>query len=231
MKNFFFLTKLQYIAMIWLTFTGCTLTSKEPQHQPVSGRALEYGTLKPIEGAMVSLYKCEGEFLGTFSCRRIDSLLSDSDGHYAFTQTGFLVNAHKAGYFTDNTTEKNVAFGTEDMTDIVLPPHAWLKVTLKNESGAYQITGPGFDATSNGRLFLLPQGVDSTFMVFRKGNKNFKYIFSVIPIEGGPSTTDINAFQISSNGQVIIPSLVNSAAPWFDIYLSGHDTTNVAIIY
>ncbi len=226
----FFLLPL--MAAAWLILPGCSITSKEPQDKPAAGRVLEYGTLVPIDSATVTLYKCEGEVLGNFSCTGISSTLSDKDGRYSFSETGFLTNAHKDGYFTDNTTEAQVLFGSEDKADIILPPYAWLKVTIRNESGAYQITAPGYDMLWGGQSFFMSQGLDSTFVLFRKGNQDYKYLFSVIPVEGGSSTHDLNAFQIhSADGQQIIPSLENSAAPWFKVYLPGHDTTTLTITY
>ncbi len=221
------------LAFLWLfALSGCTLTSKEPERKPAAGRVLEYGTLKPIAGAVVTLYECEGEVLGNFSCHAIDSTASNSDGQYAFSQTGFLTNARKAGYFTDDYTEAHVLFGSEDKADIILPPYAWLKVTIRNESGAYQVTAPGPDLASSGRSLFLSQGADSTFTLFRKGNEDYKYIFSVIPVEGGTSTKDLNAFKIyKEDGQPIAASLENSASPWFKVYLTGHDTTAITITY
>ena len=232
MKNNIFFFLLPLIAVTWLTIPGCTLTSKDPPNKPAAGRVLEYGTLVPIDDATVTLYECEGEVLGNFSCKAVGSTLSENNGQYSFSGTGFLTNAHKDGYFTDHTTEAQILFGSEDKADIILPPYAWLKVTIRNESGAYQITAPGPNLESSGRSFFLEQEVDSTFVLFRKGNKDYKYIFSVIPVVGGPSTNNLNAFNIyGEDGQQIIPSLENSASPWFNIYLTGHDTTAITITY
>ncbi|MEO6759454.1 MAG: hypothetical protein ABIO24_08360 [Saprospiraceae bacterium] len=221
------------LAFLWLlVLTDCTLHYKENENKPAAGHVLEFGTLKPIPEAVVTLYKYEGEVFGSFSCSSLDSTHSNSEGQYAFSQTGFLANARKAGYFTDFTTEKNVLFGTEDQTDIILPPYAWLQVTIRNESGAYQITAPGPDAKSTGRSFYLSEGADSTFVIFSAGNDDYKYIFSVIPVAGGHATEDLQAFTIlNKNGQSIAPSHENSAATWFKIYLPGHDTTRITITY
>ncbi len=206
-RQFCFYWPISLMAFLWLfALSGCTLTSKEPERKPAAGRVLEYGTLKPIEGAVVTLYECEGEVLGNFSCHAIDSTSSSTDGQYAFSQTGFLTNARKADYFTDDYTEAHVLFGSEEKSDITLPPYAWLKVTIRNESGAYAISSSALNEI-NPRI-LLPLGTDSTIVKLLKGNKPYKFIYGVWLQENVPGETKS-----------------------IDVLPIGHDTTAITITY
>jgi hypothetical protein len=225
-------TKLHFLLVYAsLSALGCLKWGDSPKKIPPSGQVLEYGTMKPIPNALVLLYECQGEGLGNFGCSVVDSMRSSADGKYTFSSTGFQVDAYKQGYFTDYMTAVGVLSGSEDKCNIILSPHAWLRVNIRNESGAYLISVPGATSTDTERAISLEQGQDSTFTIFRDGNQDYDYVFAVIPVEGMPSTKDPNAFKISSNGVIITPTWENSSAPWFPIYLPGHDTTNLTIIY
>jgi hypothetical protein len=232
MKKLFFLL-LPMMAAIWLTtLGGCRiLDGSENDPKPPAGLILEFGTEKPISGARVSLLQYEGEFLGGQSFSEIDAQFSKADGSYDFESTGFLVTATKAGYFTDDQTGKPILGGSERMTDIHLSPHAWFKITLKNQSGAYGFSGPGEDDLSNGRLFLLNKGQDSTIVTFTKGNTDYKYIFSAIPFETPYTDYDFSNLSISGqNGQIAYIKRTNNAGT-FLVPLSAHDTTSITITY
>jgi hypothetical protein len=187
---------------IWLS--SCRL-STPAVYAPPEGKILELGTLKPIEGATVFLSDCDGEVLGNSNCITIDSTTSDAQGHYAFTRTGSRVQARKSGYFSDDTTEKPVLYDSETMTDIVLPPHAWLQVKLINESGAFAISCSELSFLN---LIQLPIYSDSVFIIKRRGNEKYKLIYQVLPLEN--TFSDIQRDTI---------------------YLLGHDTTKLTINY
>ncbi len=90
------------------------------------------------------------------------------------------MNAQKNGFFSDDNSFTYVDVGNETTTDVVLSPHAWLEVTLKNESGAYQISSPGENGDSNSREFYLNQNQETVFIIFRGGNKDLKYGFDIL---------------------------------------------------
>lgn len=229
MKNKIFHFLLPLLASAWLAIPACTLTSNEPKYKPAAGRVLEYGTLTPIEGAIVTLYACEGELLGSFSCKAIDSILSGNDGRYDFTQTGFLTNARKNGYFSDNTTEAQVLFGSEDKADIILPPYAWLKVTLRNESGAYGIGSSQLLDFLSPPILVQQKGKEYSVLKLVKGNKPYKLIFFLLtdPDTSSTDTTKVKILDANGNRLPITVgvSLSLLLAP------VGHDTTDISIIY
>jgi hypothetical protein len=200
----------------------------------ISGRVLEYGTEQPIEGATVKVRACEGEFLGPIYCYTVDSAKADAQGRYSmpFPNGASLANAYMPGYFSDIDSEIDIGSKPDNDADIWLHPHAWIRVTIRNESGAY-----GFypDRNQSGLpLIHLNIGQDSTLLdeiKFRKGNDFTKYIFSSILEEGGGTPPldyweNVKAFVGSEN----IPVKVGVGAS-IKFYLPGHDTTDITIIY
>ena len=190
-----------------LGFPACDLGLDGAVHRkPPAGRVIESGTGAPIPGARVMLSDCDGEFLGNSNCALLDSTQSDAGGNYAFARWGFMVNAQKEGYFTDDNTSALVLDGSEENTDIVLPPYAWLEVTVKNESGAYAFNTDVFNSV-NPYIFLR-QGSDTTLVALVRGNQNYKFGYCVKP--DSATLADCN---------------------WITRYCPGHDTTKITIAY
>jgi hypothetical protein len=116
--------------------------------------------------------------------------------------------------------------------NVHLYPHAWLRVKIKNESGAW-----GFypDRTQSGTVPIqLLQGKDSTLVdeiKFKKGNSLTKYLFTVREEEGfpPPALNYWSKVKVIKNGEVL-PVSVSSGAS-IEFYLPGHDTTDITIIY
>ncbi|MBL7802929.1 MAG: carboxypeptidase regulatory-like domain-containing protein [Saprospiraceae bacterium] len=215
-------------ALFW--FPACDLGLDGAVHRkPPAGRVIETGTGAPIPGARVILSDCDGEFLGNSNCVILDSTLSDASGNYAFTRWGFMVNAQKEGYFTDDHTSALVLDGSEETTDIVLPPYAWLEVTVRNESGAFAISVPGPSETHSSMLMALPENADTVYWCLYRGNVEHRFIYGVLT-SPEQSTTDPNASTVKINGVVIQP-MANTVATWVDFYLPGHDTTKITIAY
>lgn len=178
--------------------------------KPPAGRVLEYGTETPIPDALVSIAACDGELGGTLNCSLLDTTRSDAQGRYAFDFTDDMavlrVNAFKDGYFTDHTTAASVLDYSEQQTDILLPPFAWLEVTIRNESGAYAFNTDVFDSV-NPYLYV-SQGSDTTLTALVRGNQNYKFGYCIKP---DPETL--------------------TGCDWVTKYCPGHDTTKLTIIY
>ncbi|MBL7802930.1 MAG: carboxypeptidase regulatory-like domain-containing protein [Saprospiraceae bacterium] len=221
------------VAGALLGFPACDLGLDDAVHRnPPAGRVIETGTGTPIPGARVILSDCDGEFLGNSNCVMLDSTQSDASGNYAFTRWGFMVNAQKEGYFTDDNTSALVLDGSEENTDIVLPPYAWLEVKLKNESGAdFEIIPPGTGGSGTQGI-CLTQSMDTVMpALLIRGNQNYKYLFSIR--SGGVSLQDTGGIYIYYEDGSLLgePSLENSLSPWFSVYCPGHDTTKITIAY
>jgi hypothetical protein len=226
-KTFFFLLPLIVVTLI--RCKNWDFNGDPPKEYPPQGRVLEYGTEKPIPDATIYQSECDGEILGNIYCWTIDSTTTDAQGYFAFTIPGGLaVSAKASGYFPSDLQPILSAGATP--ADIVLSPHAWLKVSLNNTSGAWQITAPGAASTDTQRSLMLEQGADSTITIFRRGNKDYKYIFSILPVPNAPPLKELDSVFVLHNGTRIYPT-VDIASTWFSIYLPGHDTTDITIIY
>jgi hypothetical protein len=187
--------------LFWL---GC---KKDPEPEIIKGHVREYGTNKPIPDAKVNLSVCDGEFGGPISCGLAASTLTDANGYYSFPphEGVRIANAVKDGYFTDLDSEISILDKPEN--DIVLFPHAYLKVVVKNESGAYEFV-PESNSSGGPRVYL-QQGQDTTLSIkVVKGNLEYTYDYGYYPSP-------------------------NSSGIWLKAskFCSGHDTTSLMITY
>lgn len=207
--------------------TSCRdILGDDPELFKPQGYVRTFGTDAPIAGARVFQSECEGEVLGSLSCTVVDSALTDATGHFALgTPGGLTIAAAAAGYFPSET--QAILGNGATPVDIKLYPHAWLRVTIRNESGAYLISAPGATPVSNSREFLLEAGRDTTFTIFGYGNDDFKYVFGVLD-QPNHVLEDISTVKVNEGN---IPVHKGEGALSFKVYLSGHDTTDLLIIY
>ena len=222
--------------LLLILLAGCQKWETGHVRERAAGYVIEYGTGRPIPDAFVSLGACDSDPNGNLNCTTADTTRSAGDGHYSFeiidNEAVLRVNATKEGYFTDHTTAKSVLDGSEENTDIVLPPYAWLEVTVRNESGAnFEIIPPDADGSTEQGI-ILAQGMDSTLSTFLlRGNQNYKYLFSIR--QGGVPLQDINGINVYYEDGMLLgkPTFENSLSPWFPVYCPGHDTTKITITY
>jgi hypothetical protein len=108
----------------------------------VSGKVLQFGTLKPVVNAKVFLIneKSSGTASGSTSSSTVDTVRTDAAGFYQFSKTGidkngsYIVTAAVDKYFPFDPTEYLIANATFTKKDIILTPHAWIKVYVKNQN-------------------------------------------------------------------------------------------------
>ena len=102
----------------------------------IEGRVLEYGTNEPVENATVTLYErvSTGTFSGTDLA--VETIITDASGRYSFESEGLGlvgVNATHDNYFEPNMiTYDGIVYNDKNNVDIVIDPHAWLKLHIKN---------------------------------------------------------------------------------------------------
>jgi hypothetical protein len=205
--------------LLWL---GC---KKDPEPEIIKGHVREYGTNKPIPDAKVNLSVCDGEFGGPISCGLAASTLTDANGYYSFPPHEGVrrANAVKDGYFTDLDSEISILDKPEN--DIVLFPHAYLKVVVRNESGKYAFIS---SEITDGVIHQSKNQQD-TFSLVVKGNQDYKLLFSILETET-TSFTNPNGVKVIADNNIIIPVEYTTGFRMF-VYSKGHDTTHLTITY
>ncbi len=199
MKNKIFHFLLPMLACLTLIL-GCF--RKEP-NVGVGGYVREFGTDKPIPNARVYAIDCQGELLGSIQCFRADSTRTDDNGAYFMPKQPEWISATASNYWESEHLAP-VLYQKELETNVSLYPFAWLKVTIRNESGAYAISSSDINT-----LYPLqqPLGSDTTFVHLVKGNREYTYVYSIWSQPNQAKTHTLKPFCI------------------------GQDTTNLIITY
>ncbi len=102
----------------------------------IEGKILEYGTNEPVENAIVTLYKrvSTGSLSGIDT--EVETMITDASGSYSFEYDGvggYGVNATHDTYFEPSMiTYDGIARNRRNQVDIVVDPHAWLELHIKN---------------------------------------------------------------------------------------------------
>ncbi len=230
-KRFFFLLWLLG-GVGWLATPSCRKLDRDS----VSGKVLEYGTEKPIAGAVVKLFGWSGSPLSGGSSFLVDSTTTDANGAYHFDDDAMFApsmtaNAYKSLYFTGYDSETVVADGRFDNTNIYLKPYAWLNIKVINKNGQYfYFIGPG--QTLNGINVEEWINQNDSFQYYRvlKGNLESPFIFSVWDKAGGNYLKDTSLIKFYVNSKLTkLKSLESGDKP--DIMPPGQDTTDITIIF
>jgi hypothetical protein len=202
------------------------------KQRDISGQVLEHGTEQPIEGATVTLSACSGELLGSTNCYRKATTTTDDEGRFGFGGEGTIVTAEAAGYWP---SDDNFGFLNSDEkgykpATLYLYPHAWLKVTLKNESGAYGFYPPSNSSETPPIQVPIGQTLQLPLRLVR-GNLTSNYIFTVREDvnAGFPSQDYWNTVVVMENGYPLTINIGFGASVKFTPV--GHDTTSFVITY
>jgi hypothetical protein len=230
MKKLFFLL-LPMMAAIWLTtLGGCVKIPSEAETTfRACGKVLEFGTNKPIPDAEVAFSKYEGDVLGGSTTTPIGTYIADKDGHFCHDGKISIIAGKAAGFYPSGDDFIFVGQAAFDDYKLVLYPEAWLKVSIRNESGAEAFSGPSVGLA--GKLYTLNRDEETSFITDLKGNKGYKIIYDVYPVSGGTSNNNLDAAKITFEGSQLQPSQANSYSTWVEITPTGHDTSNLQIIY
>lgn len=128
-QHFFLFSLLTFIL-----FSACK--KDKSTERRVFGQVLEYGTEIPIEGASVELYSCTTDAFST-GCGLTKTVLTDANGLFEMTFQGegnSMLTAKADKYF--DYTEIILNNGMDNEERIILDPHAWLNLTVKNVAPA-----------------------------------------------------------------------------------------------
>jgi len=173
----------------------------------VEGKVLEYGTEKPVANARVLLLEARGEFLGPSYKVIVDSTWTDEKGYYRFQYIKYpgsnFVSATGDQYF--KSEDYYVLDQKKSKTDIVLDPHAWLKVKIVHNGPIGEFDTFGMQNMScTPDLFFIREEV-TTIACFRAGNRTQEFKYYKTPTSQGTEIVD------------------------FSVFLPGHDTTEYVI--
>jgi hypothetical protein len=188
------------IVLLWI---GCSKNGSES----VEGRVLEYGTNKPIANATVYLMEVKGTFLGPSGSSKIDSTTSDHNGRYKFT---YMDNPYvseirgNANLYYDNYAYI-MGTGKKLKTDLILDPHAWLRIHVKSNNPGNTTNSIFFEDGSCTPEGHVGKNLDTISVCQKRGNRNFKFFYST---------------STSTHGNQRFPLELN---------LPAHDTTTVVI--
>lgn len=211
MKN----STLLILSLFTLLFSSC-----KKDHDfttTISGQVLEFDTNKPIEGATVYAYG--GTSNGNLSnsganLSTITSTTTDLNGyyHFSFDAEDFSIldmSASHDQYFPVNTIIQNIFRGVDNEIDIILDPHAWLKIHVKNNLpiDEYDIISVGNSFNYDDIDPLYGNTIDTTLIGLVKGNN-----------------IDTRAIWFVTKNDVTENYHQN-------IYCPAHDTTYIEILY
>jgi hypothetical protein len=138
MKKYLFL-----LACFGFLMARCTKDNEANATIKVSGKVLQVGTLKPIVNAKVFLINetpTGGPLSGTTSSSIVDTVRTDANGFYVIDKTGidkngsYIVTATADKYFKYDPSKYLTANNVFVGQDIVLDPHAWIKIHVKNQN-------------------------------------------------------------------------------------------------
>ena len=194
-----------FLGSIVITWQGCTKNGSES----VEGTVLEYGSNKPVPNATVYLMEVKGTILGPSGSSKIDSTTSDHEGRYKFT---YMDNPYvseirgKANLYYDNYAYI-MGTGRKLKTDLILDPHAWLRIHVKSNSpdntrNSILFDNHSFECKTGG--FSGPF-IDTSAVCQFKGGRNIDFRYRI-------------ATNVNGNENFVLNQ-----------YLSPHDTTTILI--
>lgn len=177
-------------ASVVFTWQSCSKNGSES----VEGRVLEYGSNKPIANATVYLMEVKGTFLGPSGSSKIDSTTSDQNGRYKFT---YMDNPYvseirgKANLYYDNHAYI-MGTGRKLKTDLILDPHAWLRIHVKNVNPVDENDGISFETFSCNETGYVGTDIDEKLICQFRGNKSHKLYCNTFKIGTGIKESHLN---------------------------------------
>ena len=194
-----------FCVILLITIVSTSCNKEHDEARTWEGRVLEYGTEKPVPGARILLQDSEGEILGPVSYFIIDSATTDNQGRFSF-RTKNNVAGMRAVVTKDNYFRTFAYKSTATNFNIIIDPHAWLRVKVEKEGEIEQYDRFNMESFKcEPKSFRLDLGVTSCLCQLA-GNKthNMKY------------------FRLPTGGQFY-------GAEFFETFVKGHDTTEVII--
>jgi hypothetical protein len=105
-----------------------------------------------------------------------------------------------------------------------------LKVTIRNESGAYGFSCPTLYGQNAGSIQELIQGGEKISKILIKGKRDTKLLFTLLS-DSQTSVQDTSLIKVFNNDSNMELPIKKGFSMFFEITPVGHDTTNLSIIY
>ena len=210
------LSKLSLIICCLIIIAGCNKNNE--YYTTVNGKVLEFGTNIPIEGAKVFLYGGipDGDLSNPGAIlEKIDSFITNPDGSYsfAFDAKSYPIREMSVKedlYFPIKIGDVilRIYTGKDNEIDIIMNPHAWLNIYIKNTIPYDEFDRLGvWGSWGGGNVFeVFGENVEDSKTILVKGNKELTIFWSVTK----------NGIKTSYQEPVICPA---------------HDTTSFEILY
>lgn len=200
--------KTTYICLaLCLILSACGKNEVRPT--TISGQALQYGTLEPIEGANVYLIASgggDGNILtNDLSWTTLDSMLTDTEGRYAFERiisgAPYIVTELDDTRYAPQRDIIPVQKEGDNPIDLIFKPYAWFKIHLKNVNphntrDEIFLGGFGLGGGSDQNRFI-GSSIDTTIIGEVEANKNINLKW-IIYKENNDDMEENDSFYISA---------------------------------
>ena len=165
-----------------LTFVLFSACKKEAvTERKVTGQVLEYGTNSPIENAVVEISACITDN-GSTSCQFDQRILTDASGSFSAdfniedVSRYALVTVTANQYFP--STEYILNPGRDNELEVVLDPHAWLSLRVRNLAPAEEfdkifISSLISPNPGSSEEYIGPN-VDLNYIIKKQGNRDLR---------------------------------------------------------
>lgn len=206
---------MQKVIFLLLTATILfTISCKKEidRNHNVFGQILEYGTNVPIENAIVNLSSCQTSNSLT-SCQLEKTVLTNENGSYSMpftsgTGRSWVLTVEADKYYDSTEIILNPCCDNEK--EVILDPHAWLNLHIKNVNPfnqADKITCVGVISPFGTSIIdFIGNDIDTSYINKLVGNKERPIIYS-----------------ITKNGE---ETIIKDT-----LLVSAHDTLNYEILY
>lgn len=201
-----------YLLLLFLLLIGCFLPScNKSDNHSWEGRVLEYGSNKPVANATVYLVEKSGsDILGPVGSSTVDSITTGADGKFKFKFIDGPV-AHyirgKADLYYETELSRNGNSPSKTKTDLILDPHAWLRIHVKNVNPVDENDAIAFETFSCNETGFVGKAIDEELICQFSGNKTHTLYYKTFKIGTG-----------------------NKRFP-LEFTLGAHDTTDVLLEY
>lgn len=180
--------KLSLLLLLTLSLMFTTSCNKSDNHS-WEGTVLEYGSNKPVANATVYLVeKSSGGILGPVGSSTEDSVTTGADGKFKFKFIDGPV-AHyirgKADLYYETELSRNGNSPSKTKKDLILDPHAWLRIHVKNVNPVDENDTIAFETFACNETGFVGSDIDEELLCQFSGNKTHTLYYKTFKIGTG----------------------------------------------